>query len=226
MALHGLGEAQRQAIRGKLRAASFAPRAMLFREGEPSDTLLVLEQGRVRLYRTSENGEEFTTGVCMSGSILGLAALVLERPRVLSAQALEAVEASVLCRPDFVQVMKAIPAFADNITRVLATLAVESIERSGPLALDRAPVRLGTILASIARPDETDATHQRLEVGGLTQEDLAKMVGASRTWVALTLAEFERRGLIIKRRGRITIRSAERLANFIAAERNHEVFQG
>jgi hypothetical protein len=50
-------------------------------------------------------------------------------------------------------------------------------------------------------------------ISGLTQEDLAKMVGAA-------LAEFERLSLISKRRSRITIEQPDRLADFVAVSRN------
>ncbi len=216
-----LDAAQRQTILDRMRAISYDPRTILFDQGEPSDTLLLVTEGQVRLFQTLDNGEEFTFGVCVPGAILGLAATVTGQPRILSAQALEPATASIMTRDDFLHCLQAIPRFHWNITRLLAILSIESIERSGPLALDSASVRLGTILKSLARPDESDATQQRLHVVGLTQEDLAKMVGVSRSWVAIALSQFERLGLISKSRGRITIQNAGRLDGFLASERNH-----
>jgi CRP/FNR family cyclic AMP-dependent transcriptional regulator len=226
LAIARLSDVERRTIDRQMRTVTLQPRRFVFRQGEPSNTLAIIRQGRVRLFQTSTNGQEFTTGVCVPGAILGLAAAVLDRPRILSAQALDVVVVSLLPHAAFMRFMETMPHFTASVTRLLATLAVETIERSGPLAWDFAPVRLGTILASLGRPDVSDPTRQRLEIGGLTQEDLAKMVGASRTWVGLTLAEFERHGLISKRRGRITITSARRFAGFIAAERNHQRFEG
>jgi CRP-like cAMP-binding protein len=114
-----------------------------------------------------------------------------------------------------------VPRFHWNITRLLAILSLESIERSGPLVLDSAAVHLCSTLKSLARPDSGDAAGLRLQVDGLTQEELAKMVGVSRNWVAIALGELARLGLITKRRGRITIISARRLDAFIVSARNH-----
>jgi hypothetical protein len=47
------------------------------------------------------------------------------------------------------------------------------------------------------------------------------MIGASRNWVAIALGEFERLGLVAKRRGRITVIDARRLETFIVSARNH-----
>jgi CRP/FNR family transcriptional regulator, cyclic AMP receptor protein len=221
IATEGLDAEERQFILVRMRPLSFDPRAILFDQGEPSDTLVLLTEGRVRLYQTLEGGEEFTFGLCVAGAILGLAALVTGEPRILSAVALEPVTASVMTRTDFMDCLNMVPRFHWNITRLLAILSLESIERSGPLVLDRAAVRLCSTLKSLARPDSGDAAGQRLLVDGLTQEELAKMVGVSRNWVAIALNELERLGLITKRRGRITIISARRLDAFIVSARNH-----
>ena len=220
IATEGLDAAQRQMILDRMKAVSFDPKAILFDQGEPSDTLLLVTEGRVRLFQTIENGEEFTFGICMPGTILGLAATVTGQPRILSAESLESATASIMTRPDFLYCLSSIPAFHWNITRLLAILSIESIERSGPMALDRASVRLGTILKSLARPEQGDSREQ-LSVVGLSQQELAKMIGVSRSWVAIALAEFERLGLISKSRGKIVIRNARRLDSFIADERNH-----
>jgi uncharacterized protein (DUF1330 family) len=53
-------------------------------------------------------------------------------------------------------------------------------------------------------------------VVGLTQQELARMIGVSRSWVAIALSEFERLGLISKSRGKIVIRNAKRLDGFMS----------
>jgi CRP-like cAMP-binding protein len=221
IATEGLDAEERQFILDRMRPLSFDPRAILFDQGEPSDTLVLLTEGSTRLYQTLEGGEEFTFGLCVAGAILGLAALVTGEPRILSAVALEPVTASVMTRTDFMDCLNMVPRFHWNITRLLAILSLESIERSGPLVLDSAAVRLCSTLKSLARPDSSIAAGQRLHVDGLTQEELAKMVGVSRNWVAIALGELARLRLITKRRGRITIISARRLDAFIVSARNH-----
>jgi len=221
IATEGLNDDQRHVITSRMRNTSYAPHNFLFEQGQPSDTLLLISDGRVRLYQSFENGEEFTFGVCVAGALLGLAALVQDQPRILTAEAMDPVKALSMTKSDFLACIREIPQFHWNITRLLAILSVDSIERSGPMVLDCASVRLGTTLRSLARPDDKDPTRQRFHVIGHTQEDLAKMVGVSRTWVAIALSQFERHGLISKARGRITIQSAKRLEQFIEAERSH-----
>ncbi|NOJ41864.1 Crp/Fnr family transcriptional regulator [Bradyrhizobium australiense] len=98
IATEGLSAAQRQMILDRMKAVSFDPKETLFDQGEPSDTLLLVTEGRIRLFQTLENGEEFTFGICLPGTILGLAATVTGQGRILSAEALEAATASILTR--------------------------------------------------------------------------------------------------------------------------------
>jgi CRP/FNR family transcriptional regulator, cyclic AMP receptor protein len=220
IAIDGLDTDERQLILDRMRPLSFAPKAVLFDQGEASDTLILLTGGRVRLYLTLESGEEFTFGLRVAGALLGVAALVAGEPRILSAVALESVTASVMTRIDFMDCLNKVPRFHWNVTHLLAILSIESIQRSGPLVLDRASVRLCSTLRSLARPDANDAAGQRLHVDDVSQDELAKMIGASRNWVAIALGELERLGLVTKRRRRITIISARRLDAFIICARN------
>ena len=221
IATDGLDAAQRQLILDRMISISFDAHDGIFQQGEPSDTLLLVTQGRVRLFQTLDNGEEFTFGITLPGTILGLAAVVADRPRILSAAALEPVTVSAMKRKDLLWCMSSMPLFHWNVTRLLAILSIESIERSGPMALDSASVRLGNALRSLARPDQRSGERQVQVVDGLTQQELAKMVGASRSWITLALSEFERLGLIRKRRGRIEICDACRFESFITSQRNH-----
>ncbi len=220
IALQHLSPAQREQIHARLRTVAFAARKPMFRQGEPSDSLVVVRKGRVRLYAGTESGEEFTLGVMDSGRILGLAAAILGRPRLLSAESIDAVEADILPLSDLRHCMDAIPQFAQNVMQLLATLAAETLAGIVPVALDSAVVRLGTILLALGAAADDEPHGTGLRVSGLTHEDLAKMVGASRTWVSVTLGAMERQQLIAKKKGSIAILDRERLASHIDAQRN------
>ncbi len=224
IALDQLTPAQQDDIRSRMRVVACGPRQRLFMQGEPSDSLYIIRSGRVRLYAGTENGDEYTLGIVDKGRILGLAAAVLGKPRILSAESIDHVDAGILATPDLHRCMDAMPQFARNIMTILATLAAETLDGIVPVALDPAAVRLATILVTLGRADANDPSGRRLIVNGLTQDDLGKMVGATRTWVTITLGMFERSRLIEKRKGSITIIDRDRLARYIDAQRNHRPF--
>lgn len=203
-ALEGLTHDEAEAVHRRMRGKRFAPRTVIFSQGEPSDNLVVVRNGRVRLFITSPDGDEFTLSMLTAGSILGLAAVVLRQPRILSVEATNPVDVSILSARDFEDCLHRIPRLAHNVMRLLAILAVENIERSAPLVLDSAPQRLGRILLALAVPGP-DGRQQVLQV---THDELGKMIGTSRPWVSLTLADFERRGLVTRQPGIIVIHDA------------------
>jgi CRP/FNR family cyclic AMP-dependent transcriptional regulator len=217
--LENLTPEQTARVGQRLHTAVYEPRGILFQQGAPSDCMLLVRSGRVRLYLLSEEGEEFVTGVTGVGSVLGLAPALLSTSRFQTAEAIDRVEASRLSTGDLNELMETIPAFSRNVARLLAILSGESIMRSGPLALDLTHMRLASTLINLAALDETDPTGLSHVIEGLTQEGLAKMVGASRTWVALTLAEFERHGLLERRKRWIRIPDFDRLIRYLATER-------
>jgi len=217
--LEGLSAEQAAQVEARMRKVVFEARAVLFRQGAPSDAMLLVRSGRVRLYLLSEEGEEFVTGVTGVGSVLGLAPTLLGTSRFQNAEAIDRVEASRLSAADLDALMAAMPGFSRNVARLLAILSGESIARSAPLALDPISMRIASILANLAELDEADPTGRSRVIEGLTQAELAKMVGASRTWVALTLADFERRNLLQRKKRWIRIPDIDRLLRYLSIAR-------
>lgn len=220
--LEGLSTEQSAAVQGRMRNTTYEPRAMLFRQGAPSDCMLLVRSGRVRLYLLSEDGEEFVTGVTGVGSVLGLAPAVLGSNRFQNAEAIDRVEASRLSTNDLNELMMEIPRFARNVARLLAILSGESIVRSGPQVLDPIHMRIASTLINLAALDEGDPTCHSHVIEGVTQSELAKMVGASRTWVALTLAEFERHQLLERKKRWIRIPDLDRLLRYLSTARKQK----
>lgn len=219
LALDSLRQEDRETLLRSMRRITVPARQSLFRQGDYSDRLIVLDAGWVRVFQTSDSGEEFTLGFCVGGSTIGLAPLLLGAPRNASAETLDASSISVMDRVDFDRFLQTMPSFGAGLARLLATMAIESFAHCGSLAQDSAGVRLGTALLSLARRSEEGVSQEHFTVSGVTQEDLARIVGVSRTWVSLTLGALEKRGIILKTRRLIMIPSPERLAEHVAQER-------
>jgi len=214
IALQDLTPAQSRALQEKMKPIRLAARSPVFRQGDVSDRLIVLDAGRIRIFQTSETGEDFTHGICVGGSTIGLTALLLETPRTTSAETLEVSAISVMSRNDFHGFLEAMPRFGAGLAKLLATMATESYAQTSSFARDTALIRLGRALLSLARTDR-QASPPRLEVSGLTQEDMATMIGVSRTWVALTLNMLAVQGLIVKEKRHIVIPDRSRLSRFV-----------
>jgi CRP-like cAMP-binding protein len=199
-----------------MRRRVFAARRALFLQGEPDTNLFVVETGSVRVFHVAANGSEFTIGIVDAGSVLGVAAAVLNEQRCMCAESIGRVSVSSLARKDLFALMARIPKLSINLNRLLAGLAVASFVRSARI-VHPAPVKLGKVLRDLATRDRATGKGTSHVIHGLTHQDFATMVGASRTWVTLTLASFERQGLLTRKKGMVLIPSLQRFDRAIAA---------
>jgi len=206
-ALEGLDSATLQTIESNLTRRVLPAGSPLFYQGTRADSLFIIQSGRVRLFQYTSSGKEYSSGVWSKGYLIGLISTILGGDRFVSAQAVDRTTLLVLDRANLLRCMKTIPTFALNISYLLALLANDSIRRAVPLALDSVDIKLGRALLKLATLDETS---QSSTVSGITQEELATMVGASRPWVNRTLSLFEKQGLIHRYKHVITLLDLDR----------------
>jgi len=219
MVLGELGAGDRSALTERMSRVVLPANTQVFRQGEASDRLVVVESGRVRVYQTSEQGQTFTHAVCVGGTTVGLAALVARRSRDTSAETIDHCTLQVMPAHVFLELMHTLPGLGAGVARLLATTAMESFARTEALVVEPARLRLARILIALA--GEKAGSERQTQIDGITQEDLARMVGVSRTWVVLSLKLFEERGLIERHRRRIVIPDGRKIMRFVQDESPH-----
>lgn len=217
MVLGELADEDRAALAARMSSMVLPPNTLVFQQGEPSDRLVVVESGRVRVYQTSEQGQTFTQAVCVGGTSVGLAALVARRPRDTSAETIDSCTLQVMPAGVLLNLMRTLPGLGAGVARLLAVTAMESFARTEALVVESARVRLARILVSLASTKRPGGDGER-QIDGITQEHLARMVGVSRTWVVLSLKLFEEHGMIQKHRRRIVIPDSGKLMRFVQDE--------
>ena len=222
LVLAELAAQDRKALSARMTRMELPPHQTLFRQGNPSDRLIVVESGRVRVYQISEHGQSYTQAVCIGGTSVGLAALVAGRLRDTCAETIDICILQVMPAREFLGLMRVLPGLGAGVARLLATTAMESFARSEALVVETARMRLARTLVSLAGEHSLsgDGLHQ---IEGITQEDLARIVGVSRTWVVLSLKLFEERGLIRRYRRRIVILDTTRIVQFVKGGFKSEV---
>ena len=132
---------------------------------------------------------------------------LMEVPRMATAETIETVSLDLISRRSLRQLMIEVPEFGANVAKLAAAMASDLIWALQERALRSATERLCSALLTLGRPDDGGL----VTVQGLSQGDLAGIVGVSRTWVNLTLTELESAGLITRRRLEIRILNPEAL---------------
>ncbi len=78
----------------------------IYKENENASTMFIIHQGKVKLYKKSESGEEFVLGEFGKGDFFGEMAVLGEDKRTENAVALEPVKVIVISKPVFIKILK------------------------------------------------------------------------------------------------------------------------
>lgn len=167
----------------------------VFYQGDSGDTLLVICRGLVKVVFASEAGEEtvlVTLGDC---EVVGQIALLDGAERSASVVAVEPTTGLLLTRTTVLDVMVRHPAVLDAMLCSLGRMVRRLTEQAGDFAFLDLGGRLAKVLLRLAG-DRSEAADGIVLDLGLSQSDLAAMVGASRPAVNRVLHSFAARGLI------------------------------
>lgn len=174
--------------------ASHDARAVLFVQGDACDSVMYIEDGRVRLAVTSPSGQEAIVGLLGTGAFLGEEALGRQAVRRQTATAMTATEVLVVAKAQMMRLLRTQHAISD---RFVAHILARNLRLEADLAdqlLNFSEQRLARTLLLLARCDE-----QRPDRGVLpdvSQEIIAEMVGTTRSRVNVFMGKFKRLGFI------------------------------
>jgi CRP/FNR family cyclic AMP-dependent transcriptional regulator len=199
----------------------FQPRELLFERGDASPSVYFIRTGRVRTFFLSSAGQEVTTGVWSTHYVLGLISSLSGARRVLSAEAIDQATVAAMSAKDLEEMMVELPKLALNVSRILAHTAATSVIRASIFLTEPVAVRLIETLLALGQLPDARQGDDVSEINKLSQEDIARMVNASRPWIAQAISELEQQGLIISRRLNITIPSLKNLAALLSSSDVH-----
>jgi CRP/FNR family cyclic AMP-dependent transcriptional regulator len=189
----------------------FAHGQALVHQGAASDCLFLVKSGAVRLAAVLPTGREVVVGVLGPGDVFGESAL-LGDPSPVEARAAGSLEVEALPVAALQAVLERSPATATELLRMLASRLHRTAGALEEALAQDVPTRLCRRLCELAaRHGVHDAHGVRLPLP-ITQEDLGRMIGASRETVNRTLAALMARGLVRNEGRRYVIPDVEALS--------------
>jgi CRP/FNR family cyclic AMP-dependent transcriptional regulator len=159
----------------------FRARTVLVSEGEDTDALYIILEGRARAYVGDANGREMVLSVMGPGEYFGDIAFD-EGPRSASVITLEPCRMLVVTRAEFAEFVKTNPAFALHFIRKLIAQVRRLTQNVRSLALMDAYGRVARLLLESAVSEGEDGKQFIPE--RLTQVEIANRVGCSREMVS------------------------------------------
>jgi CRP/FNR family cyclic AMP-dependent transcriptional regulator len=165
------------------------------RQGDAQDTLYLVTAGAVRVASVTLDGREVVVGLLGTGDVFGECAL-LGRPSPVEARAVG--QADVVAIPVTLlgEVLEHRPAIGEQLLRLVAARLHRTARALEQALVDDVPTRLSRRLHDLVEEHGTPADDGVAIGVPLTQEELGRMVGASRETVNRTLRGLTARGLV------------------------------
>ena len=179
----------------------FAAGELVHAPEQHSETLYILKQGRVRIFRLSGDGRALTTAILSPGTVFGEMVLVGQSMHDSYAEALDDVTVCVMSRSDVRRLLLADPRVAARISEILGRRLAALEQRLSDTVFKSVPQRVGETLLTLA----SQRSLGRAPVVQVTHEQLAALVGTSRETTTKVLGELAARGVVGLGRGRITV---------------------
>lgn len=206
----GLAVEQTRAVLGLARRRKFSRGEVVFHEGDPGDTLHLVDRGHVAVRVTTPLGDMATLRIIGPGEYFGELALVSPAPRSATITALEPTETLVLHRDQINRIRLEHP----DVEQALLDLVVGEVRRLSAALLDAmyapVPLRLARQLVGLARSYQADA--QGRVVIPLTQDDLASLCGTTRPTINQLIGKLTDNKLLEAARGRVIVTDLPGLA--------------
>lgn len=152
-----LSTAEMEAIAAAAPTRQFAAGELLYSPPQPMETLFILKQGRVRIFRISSDGRALTTAILTPGTILGEIILLGERMHDNFAEALEAVTVCVMTKEDVQTLLLSDARIAARISETLGTRVFQLEQRLCDTVFKSVPQRVATTLCLLSPTRGRDA---------------------------------------------------------------------
>ncbi len=188
----------------------YSKKQIIYREGSYPKKLFFIEKGRVRTYKTNEDGKEYVTGLFKAGDFIGYRSLLENSTYHESASAMEETEVRFIPREDFFNLLYGNRDVSSQFIKMMANALEEKEERLLRLAYDSVRMRVaGALLRLKDRFEGTEDT--RNFSMAISREELASIVGTAQETVIRTLSDFKKEKVIEVRGSSITILDPEGL---------------
>ncbi len=176
---------------------------VIFKEGENPRWLYFVESGKVKIFKTSDDGRELIVKVAQTGDFLGFLALFKEDAYPESAAALEDCSIKLVPKQDFAALVFGNRDVNARFIKMLANHIAEREQQLIELAYNSVRKRAASVLVKLVE--------QSGPIIHLLREDLAALAGTAKETLIRTLTDFKNEGLIDITDGVVTVLKLEKM---------------
>jgi CRP/FNR family transcriptional regulator, cyclic AMP receptor protein len=173
---------------------AFPKKQAIFAQGDSSDAVFYIKEGKVKLTVVSKIGKEATIGILNEGDFFGEGCLTGQLLRLCSATAMTDCSVMKIDKKSMVQVLHEEHTFSDMFVAYLLTRNIRYEEDLVDQLFNSSEKRLARILLLLAHFGKEGVPET--VIPKISQEMLAEMIGTTRSRVSFFMNRFRKLGFI------------------------------
>lgn len=190
----------------------YAKKQVVYSEGKRPRYLYFIIKGKVKGFKTHEDGKEYITDLYSDGDFLGYPALIEETNYIDTAVALEDTEIVQMPREEFQHMIEGNIHVATKFIKIVTQNMKEKEDRLLSLAYSSLRKRVAKALVDIHQKFNAAGENKPIEI---SREDIAHYVGTATESLIRTLSDFKSEKLIEIKEGKISISNLDKLKNLL-----------
>lgn len=207
------GEGLMEELTSNRNVNRYKKKQLIFSEGNRPTSLYFIKKGKVKTYKTNDEGKGLVVGLYDEGDFLGHIALLEGANYKETAEAMETSELLVIPREDFEELVNSNPEISRRFIMLLAKNVSENEQHLLGLAYNSLRKKVADALIVLYKKYKT-TENENFSIE-LSRENLAAIAGTATESLIRTLSDFKMEKLIEIKEGAIFILNLKKLENIL-----------
>lgn len=180
------------------RSRKYSKGEFIYQPGDPSENLLIIHKGRVKIFRVSENGKEQLLRILEPGDFIGDLSIFTNETAVNYAETMENTEICSIHRTDMQQLLVTHPLISVKILEEFSKRLKEAEKTIERLSLLDAEKRVASYLVELVETTvEQEDLQLPLEITlPMSKKDISSFIGTTKETLSRRLSVFQENGWI------------------------------
>ncbi|MBZ0099430.1 MAG: cyclic nucleotide-binding domain-containing protein, partial [Taibaiella sp.] len=193
---------------------TYKKKETIYSEGSRPYRLYYILSGKVKTFKTNDDGKEFVTNIYNEGSFFGYNALLENSLYKESAEALEETEVALVPKEDFESLVNNNRQVMMKFIQLLANNVTEKEQQLLKLAYNSLRKRVADTVLELYKKYKPEDPAKPFAID-ISRENLANIVGTAKESVIRTLSDFKDEKMIDIVKGDIIVLNEKKLQNLL-----------
>jgi len=200
-------------LKNESNSNTYKKRQVIYKEGAHPHYLYYIQKGKVKTYKTHEDGKDLVIDLFNEGDFFGYLSLLEGTSYKENAESMEETELALIPMKDFENLINSNPSIAKKFIGLLAKNLVEKEKQLLGIAYNTLRKKVAEALVSLWR--KYHAGKKDAYLIDISRDDLATIAGTATESLIRTLSDFKSENLIDIKSGKVVISDIRKLENLI-----------